>query len=78
MDGRGYISASEVRSALRSVYRSDPETNVQAALAIALADDLKPMDAAGRWKPSSLLLMVLFMGIALVGIFLYFTIGGHS
>lgn len=75
MDTLGHITAAEVRQALKSVYRVDPETNLQVALRTALADDLKPVDVQGRWKPNPLLLIVLFMLAALIGIFAYFTIG---
>lgn len=76
MDNQGHITAAEVRQALKSVYRVDPETNLQAALRAALADDLKPVDVQGRWKPNPLLIIVLFMLAALAGVFVYFTIGG--
>jgi hypothetical protein len=77
MDAQGYVSPEEVRIALRSVYREDPETNLQKALLRSLADDLKPVDSKGRWKPSPLLLLVSFLLFALVGVFFYFTLGGH-
>jgi len=77
MDAQGYVSPEEVRVALRSVYRDDPETNLQKALFRSLADDLKPVDAKGRWKPSPLLLLVSLIVCALAGLFFYFTLGGR-
>ena len=77
MDSQGYVSAEEVRSALRMVYEADPESSLQKALLRSLADDLRPVDANGRWKPSPLLVLVLVLVCALAGVFLYFTLGGH-
>ena len=57
MDASGYITPEEVRLALRKVHSEDTETNPEMALRQALADDLKPVDARGRWKPSSLLIL---------------------
>ena len=50
-----YVSVEEVRHALRSLYGSDPETNLQAVLSRALADPLKPIDekVAGNQVHSS-------------------------
>jgi hypothetical protein len=45
------------------------------ALRSALADDLKPVDARGRWKPSSLVILDGFIVFALLGVFLYFSLG---
>jgi hypothetical protein len=77
MDAQGHVSPDEVRVALRSVYRDDPETNLQKALLRSLADDLKPVDAKGHWKPSPLLLLLSFLLCALAGVFFYFTLGGR-
>jgi len=77
MDPQGHVSREEVRIALRSVYRDDPEANLQKALLRSLADDLKPVDAKGRWKPSPLLLLLSFLLCALAGAFFYFTLGVH-
>ncbi len=68
----------EIRAALRSVYREDPESNLQKALLRVLADDLKPVDEKGRWKPSPLLLLIAVLVCALIGVFLYFTLGAHA
>ena len=75
MDAQGYISAEEVRQALRQIYSSDPESNLQKALLHSLADDLKPVDEKGRWKPSPLLVLLFLLLFALMGVFLYFSIG---
>jgi hypothetical protein len=77
MDAQGYISAEEVRQALRQIYLSDAETNLQNALLESLSDELKPVDEKGRWKPSRLLLLTVVLLCALVGIFIYFSVGGR-
>jgi hypothetical protein len=77
MDAQGHVSPEEVRAALIAIYRGDPESNLQKALLRVLADDLKPVDEKGRWKPSPLLLLVATLICALVGVFFYFTLGAH-
>ena len=54
------------------------ESNLQQALLRLLADDLKPVDEKGRWKPSPLLILVAVLLSALIGVFFYFTFGAHS
>lgn len=78
MDAQGYVTPAEVRSALISIYGSDPESNLQQALLRILADDLKPVDEKGRWRPSPLLILVAVLLSALTGVFCYFTFGAHS
>ena len=75
MDATGYITPEEVRLALRKVHSEDTETNPEKALRSALANDLKPVDARGRWKPSSLLILAGVIVFALLGVFLYFSLG---
>ncbi len=75
MDAAGYITPKEVRQALRQLHSEDVETNPELALRAALADDLKPVDARGRWKPSSLVILVGVIVFALLVIFLYFSLG---
>ena len=77
MDAQGNISAEEVRQALRQIYRSDAESNPQNALLESLSDELKPVDEKGRWKPSLLLVLSAVLLCALVGIFIYFSVGGR-
>ena len=77
MDAQGNISAEEVRQALRQIYRSDAECNLQNALRESLSDELKPFDEKGRWKPSPLLVLTVVLLCALVGIFVYFSVGGR-
>ena len=77
MDSQGYVSAEEVRSALRTVYQADPEANPQKALLRSLADDLQPVGANGRWKPHPLLVPLSLLVCALTGVFLYFTPGAY-
>ena len=77
MDALGYISAEEVRQALRQIYRGDAESNLQNALLESLSDELRPVDEKGRWKPSPLLVLTVVLLCALVGIFIYFSVGGR-
>ena len=77
MDAQGYISADEVRQALRQIYLSDAESNLQNALLESLSDELKPVDEKGRWKPSPLLVLTAVLLCALVGVFVYFSVGGR-
>ncbi len=75
MNATGYITPEEARLALRKLHSEDTETNPELALRAALADDMKPVDARGRWKPSSLVVLVGVIGCALLAIFLYFSLG---
>jgi hypothetical protein len=77
MDALSYISAEEVRQALRQIYRSDAESNLQNALLESLSDELRPVDEKGRWKPSPLLVLTVVLLCALAGIFIYFSVGGR-
>ena len=78
MDDLGYISAEEVRQALRKIYLADAESNLQNALRESLSDELRPVDEKGRWKPSPLLVLTVVLLCALVGVFIYFSIGGRG
>ena len=75
MEVTGYITPEEVRLALRKLHSEDTKTNPELALRSALADDLKPVDARGRWKPSSLLILAGVIVLSLLGVFLYFSLG---
>ena len=77
MDALSYISAEEVRQALRQIYLSDAESNLQNAILESLSDELRPVDEKGRWKPSPLLVLTVVLLCALVGIFVYFSVGGR-
>ena len=77
MAGQSYISAEQVRAALQSVYRSDPESNLEEALLESLSDGLKPVDDKGRWKPSPILILIATLVFSVAGVFLYFSIGGR-
>ena len=77
MDAQGYISPEELRQALRQIYLSDAESNLQNALLKSLSDELKPVDEKGRWKPSPLLVLTVVLLCALMGVFIYFSIGGR-
>jgi len=78
MDARGYITPHEVRQALKEIYRSDVETNLQSSLLASLSDELKPIDEKGQWKPSPLLILTLVLLCALLGVFVYFSVGGRG
>ena len=78
MDSHGSISPQEVRQALREIYRSDAETNLQSSLLESLSDELKPIDEKGRWQPSPLLILTLVLLCALLGVFVYFSVGGRG
>jgi hypothetical protein len=78
MDAQGNISPEEVRQALRYIYRSDAEANLQTALLQSLSDSLNPVDEKGRWKPSPSLVLLVSLLCALVGVFLYFSIGARA
>ena len=75
MDAAGYVTPEEVRLALPKLHSEDTETNPELALRSALADDLKPVDARGRWKPSSLVILAGVFVLALLGVFHYFSLG---
>ena len=75
MDTQGNISPEEVRLALRRIYLSDAETNLQCSLLESLSDELKPIDEKGRWRPSPLLILTLVLLCALLGVFVYFSVG---
>ena len=75
MEPQGYVTFAEMQRALRRIYREDGETNLHKALLLALADDLRPIDQKGRWRPNNLLVLLAVLAIALLGIFLYFSIG---
>lgn len=78
MDTQGYISPQEVRGALRQIYLSDAESNLQRSLLASLSDELKPIDEKGHWKPSPLLILTLVLLCALLGVFVYFSVGGRA
>ena len=77
MDAQGNISAEEVRQALRQIYFSDAESNLENALLESLSDELRPVDEKGRWKPSPLLVLTVVLLCTLIGVFIYFSIGGR-
>jgi hypothetical protein len=78
MDTQGYISLEEVRQALRQIYRSDAEINLQSSVLESLSDELKPIDEKGRWRPSPLLILTLVLLCALLGVFVCFSVGGRG
>jgi len=78
MDTQGNISPDEVRHALRQIYRSDAETNLQNSPLESFSDELKPIDEKGHWRPSPLLILTLALLCALLGIFVYFSVGGRG
>ena len=77
MDTHGYVSTEEARQALQQIYRNDSESNLQTALLEPLSDELKPIDAKGRRRPNPTLVLSFLLLCALVGVFVYFSVGGH-
>lgn len=77
MDAQHYISVEDVRAALRQIYRGDAECNLQNAIRQSLSNELKPADDKGHWKPSPLLILVLVLLCALLGVFVYFSVGAR-
>ena len=77
MDAQGHVTPEEIREALLLMYRGDIESNPQQALLQLLADDLRPKDERGRWRPSPLLILIAFLACALIAIFFYFTFGAR-
>jgi hypothetical protein len=78
MRTRGYVTVVEMHAALRVIYREDPETNLQRALATAFADDLRPIDEKKRWKPNPLLILIGSAVLTLIVVFLYFSLGARG
>jgi hypothetical protein len=76
MDSQGRVTPEETRIAMQQLYRQDREANLQKALLHALRDDLKPVNAKGRWKANSLLVLGAFLFLTIVAVFLYFSRGG--
>ena len=78
MDTPGYLSTEQVRQALREIYRRDGETNLRTRLLETISDELRPIDQKGRRRLSPLLVLCVLLLSALVGVFAYFSIGGHG
>jgi hypothetical protein len=78
MKTRGYVTVAEMKDALRRLYKEDAETNLEKAFLSAMADDLKPTDESGRWRPSPVLILLSCVLFALFGLFMYFSFGGHA
>lgn len=76
MASQDYISEEQVRAALQSLYRGDPESNLEKAFLELLSDGVKAIDDKARWKPSPTLLLTALLVFALAGVF-YFSIGGR-
>lgn len=77
MDIRGYVTISETRKALCEIYRQDSEINLQEVMRRVLADDLRPVDDKGRWRPSTPLILVGVLVGVLIASFAYFSIGAR-
>lgn len=73
-----YISLQQAREALKSLYRSDTESNLEKAVLESLSDGIKPVDDKGRWKPSTTLILIAVLVFTLASVFFYFSIGGRS
>ncbi len=77
MDTHGHISTQEAREALQQIYRNDYESDLQTALLESFSDEVKPIDAKGRRRPSPLLILSILLLCVLVGVFVYFSTGEH-
>ena len=73
MEQNRLVTPEEVRSAFRQLTKHDREANLKKALREAFADELKPVNQNGRWKPSSLLVLLVCLVLAVAGVFFYFT-----
>ena len=78
MNSQGYATAQEVQSALRDVYRADPEINLQQALLHALRDRVKPLTPTGRWRAHPLLVSLAMLGTAAAGILIFLHHGAST
>lgn len=77
MDTYGHISTEDAREALQQIYRNDSESNLRTTLLECFSDELKPIDAKGRRRPNPTLVLSFLLLCALVGVFVYFSVGGH-
>jgi hypothetical protein len=57
---------------LRERFAQDSDEQILPRLTRWLADPLKPVNEAGYFRPSPLVLVVLVVGLIAVGAFLYF------
>jgi len=58
---------------LRKFYDQDPEADPAASLKRFLADPLRPQDDKGRFRPNSLLVLLLTFLVVAIGTFFYFS-----
>lgn len=78
MDSHGHISVEEARQALREVYCSDTESNLKAILLQSFSDELRPTDQKGHYRTSPILVLSCLVSCAILGIFVYFSLGGRG
>lgn len=78
MKTRGHVTEAETRQALRELFRVDPEIDSRTALLRMFEEELRPLDARGRWRPSRLLLLIAGLLCAAVLAFAWFTFGARS
>jgi hypothetical protein len=76
MSAQNSISVEQIRWALRRLYHNDPESNLQATVLRMLSDPLRPVDERGQRKLNPLLVLLSGLLCALMGVFLYFSLGG--
>lgn len=76
MNTRSYVTTTEVRAALRAIYRADPEIDVMISFMRTFQDDLTPTDAKGRWRPSKLTVLFCAILLLVLLVFVYFSLGG--
>lgn len=75
MNTRSYVTTSEARTALRAIYRADPEIDVMIAFMRTFQDDLTPVTAKGKWRPSRLVVLIGAILLVALAVFVYFSFG---
>ena len=76
MDAQGYISlGGSAPSAETNLSQRCRVESAELPSFQSISDELKPIDEKGRWKPSPLLVLLFVLLFALIGVFLYFSLG---
>ena len=70
----GHVTLADTRRALHSLFREDPESSVKRTLLRLIEDELTPIAAHGRWKPSKLLIILAGVILTVACVFVYFSI----
>jgi len=78
MAANPFISVTEAREKLRSMYRSDGEINLETVLHRVGSDPIKPVSETGRMRPSTTLVVGGIVLLLLIASFAYFSFGGRA